>query len=329
MIPIKPMLAVSGKAFSSKDWLFEMKIDGTRCIAKISDKAVELQNRRQRNITFRYPEITKALLQAGSDCILDGEMAVFSKGIPDFRSLEMRDQQVQSLRIDYLSKAMPGNYIVFDILQKGQKNLMGLPLLERKSILKQELQENDYVTVIDYLQNDGEAHFRAALKKGLEGIMAKRLASPYQPGVRSSNWIKIKKKLTLDLVVGGYIPGQGARKSFFGGLLLGAYDSGKLRYLGRVGSGFTFRELEEISKELKVSEESPFSRPPALQGVKWLKPELVLEVEAMEITKKGHLRAPVYLRRRTDKSPEECTTDQLQLRKTKAASDRAFSSSFP
>ncbi len=113
-------------------------------------------------------------------------MAVFSKGIPDFRSLEMRDQQMQSLRIDYLSKATPANYIVFDILYKGQKNLMELPLLERKLILKQELQENDFVTIIDYLQNDGEAYFKAALKKGLEGIMAKRLASSYQPGVRSS-----------------------------------------------------------------------------------------------------------------------------------------------
>ncbi len=183
--------------------------------------------------------------------------------------------------------------------------------------MKQELLENDFVTIIDYMQHDGEAYFKAALEKGLEGIMAKRLASPYQPGVRSRDWIKIKKKLTLDLVVGGYIPGQGQRKSFFGGLLLGAYDSGKLRYLGRVGSGFSFKELEEISKEFKISNESPFSQPPALQGVRWLKPELVLEVEAMEVTKKGHLRAPVYFRKRTDKSPEECTIDQLQLMKDK------------
>ena len=290
-----------------------LPIDGTRCIAHISKKTVELQNRRLRSITFRYPEVTKALQQAASDCILDGEMAVFLKDVPDFRSLEVREQQIQSIKIDYLSKAMPANYIVFDILYKGQENLMNRPLLERKAILKQELQENDFVTIIDYLQNDGEAYFKAALEKGLEGIMAKRLASPYQPGVRSRDWIKIKKKLTLDLVVGGYIPGQGQRTSFFGGLLLGAYDSGKLIYIGRVGSGFSFRDLEEISKEFKTSNESPFSQPPALQGVKWLQPELVVEVEAMEVTKKGHLRAPVYLRKRTDKSPEECTIEQLQL----------------
>jgi ATP-dependent DNA ligase len=245
-------------------------------------------------------------------------MAVFAKGIPDFRSLEMRDQQIQSIRIDYLSKALPANYIVFDILYKGQESLMDRPLHERKSILKQELQENDFVTVIDYLQNDVEAYFKAALKSGIEGIMAKRMDSPYQPGIRSRDWIKIKKKLTLDLVVGGFIPGQGQRKSFFGGLLLGAYDSGKLRYLGRVGSGFSFSELEEISKEFKISNESPFYQPPALQGVRWLQPELVLEVEAMEVTKKGHLRAPVFLRKRIDKLPEECTIDQLQLEEHKS-----------
>jgi len=225
----------------------------------------------------------------------------------------MREQQIQSLKIDYLSRAMSANYIVFDILYTGQENLMGRPLLERKAILKQELQENDFVTIIDYMQKYGEAYFKGALEKGLEGIMAKRLASPYQPGIMSRDWIKIKKKLTLDLVVGGYIPGHGQRKSFFGGLLLGAYDSGKLKFIGRVGSGFSFRDLEEISRAFKIMKNAPFYRAPALQGVKWLQPELVVEVEAMEVTKKGHLRAPVYLRKRVDKSPEECTIDQLHL----------------
>lgn len=114
---------------------------------------------------------------------------------------------------------------------------MDRPLVERKAILKQELQENDLVTIIDYLQGDGEAYFKAALQRGLEGIMAKRLASPYQPGVRSRDWVKIKRHLTLDLVVGGYMLGQGQREPFFGSLLVGAYDSGKLVYMGRVGSG--------------------------------------------------------------------------------------------
>jgi ATP-dependent DNA ligase len=208
MNPIKPMLAVRGEIFSNKDWIFEPKIDGTRCIAHISNGTVELQNKRLSPMGYRYPEITNALKQAVGNCVLDGEMTVFSKGIPHFASLAIRDQQVNSIRIDYLSKEMPASYIVFDILYRGQDNLMNLPLSERKSILKKEVDGNDLITVIDYLQGDGEAYFKAAVGMGLEGVMAKRLASPYLPGIRSHDWIKIKKQLTLDLVIGGYIPGK-------------------------------------------------------------------------------------------------------------------------
>jgi DNA ligase D-like protein (predicted ligase) len=311
MIPIKPMLAVSGEIFSSKGWIFEPKIDGTRCIAYIQNGTVELQNRRFRPMGSRYPEIIKALKESSGECILDGEMTVFSKGVPSFASLAVRDQQVDNIRIDYLSKALPAIYIVFDILYKGKENLMNLPLIERKSILQQELKENDFITIIGYLEEDGEAYFKAVLEKGLEGVMAKRMASTYQTGVRSHDWIKIKKQLTLDLVVGGYIPGQGQRKSFFGGLLLGAYDSGKLIYTGRVGSGFSQKDIEEIYSEFEPSDDSPFSNPITTKGVKWLKPKLVIEVAALEVSKRRHLRAPVFLRRRKDKAPEECTIEQL------------------
>lgn len=307
------MLAVSGKIFSDKDWIFEPKIDGTRCIAHISNGKVELQNRRFNLIGSRFPEITGALGQVASNCILDGEMAVFSKGVPSFASLAVRDKQANGIRIDYLSKAMPASYIVFDILYKDQENLMNLPLLERKSILKQELQEHDYITIIGYLQEDGEAYLKAALERGLEGVMAKRAASSYQPGIRSRDWIKIEKQLSLDLVVGGYIPGKGSRKQFFGSLLIGAYDSGKLIYMGRVGSGFSEKELQDIYGEFEPSNESPFFHSPGTIGVKWLKPKLVVEVVALEASKRRHLRAPVFLRTRTDKMPEDCTIDQLDV----------------
>ena len=315
MIPIMPMLAVSGKAFSSADWIFEPKIDGARCIASISNGTVELQNRRLRPIAYRYPEITKALRQATSDCILDGELAVFSKGIPDFGSLAVREQQTKAFKINYLARALPANYIVFDILFKGQESLMNLALAERKSILKKELQENDFITIIDYMQSNGEAYFKAALGKGLEGIMAKRIASTYQPGIRSHDWIKIKRHTTLDLVIGGYITGQGQRKPFFGSLLLGAYENGKLKFIGRVGSGFSTDELRRILQDFKPSMESPFQNTPTFHDAKWLKPEMVAEIEVMEVTKKGHIRAPVFLRMRNDKSPEDCTIDQLRITK--------------
>jgi len=162
MIPIKPMPAIPGKAFSNKDWIFEPKIDGARCIAYISNNTVELKNRRLRSITYRYPEIIRSLKQSASDCVLDGETAVFSKGVPSFSSSAVREQQIQNTRIDYLSKSMPASYIVFDILYLGRESLMDRPLLDRKSILKAELQESDVVTIIDYLPEDGEAYFKGS-----------------------------------------------------------------------------------------------------------------------------------------------------------------------
>ncbi len=304
MNPIKPMLAITGKPFSSNGWIFEPKIDGTRCIAHIQEGVV-LQNRRLMNISYRYPEIVEALTKAASECVLDGEIAVFTDGKPDFAALAEREHQTRRLKIEYISKTMPASYVVFDILYAKGENVMARPLDERKEILKKELQEDDIVTLADYFPEKGEDYYQAALKLGIEGIMAKRLASIYQPGVRSPDWVKIKKRFEFDLVVGGYIPGKGHRKPYFGGLLLGAYDSGKLVYVGRVGSGFSDKELQEMIRDFEPASTTPFYNPPSTPGVKWLKPDIVVEVAAMEVTENGCLRAPVFLRTRNDKEPRE------------------------
>jgi len=307
------MLAVTGKPFSSKDWIFEPKIDGTRCVAHIQ-KGVVLQNRRLMNIANRYPEIVEALLNSAHGCVFDGEIAVFSDGRPDFAALAEREHQTQRLRIEYLSKSTPASYVVFDILYSKGENVMAMPLSERKLILKETLQENDSITLADYFPEKGEDYFKAALKLGIEGVMAKRLASTYQPGVRSPDWIKIKKRYDFDLVVGGYIQGKGRREPYFGGLLLGAYDSNKLIYVGRVGSGFSDKELQEMVGNFEPATVTPFSNPPGTPGVKWLKPNIVVQVAAMEVTENGSLRAPVFLRRRFDKDALECSTDQIKYR---------------
>jgi DNA ligase D-like protein (predicted ligase) len=311
-IGIKPMLAVAGQPFNSAEWIFEPKIDGTRCIANVSED-VMLQNRRLANITSRYPELAKALAQRASHCILDGEIAVFSNGRPDFSALSVREHQMEMLKIDYLSRAMPASFVVFDILNIKGKSIMELPLSERKKILRDELQEDELVVVSDFFCEKGVDYFDAALKMGIEGIMAKRLKSTYQPGARSSDWIKIKKNLKLDLVIGGYIPGKGNRERYFGGLLLGCYESGKLVYVGRVGSGFSEKELQEIVQDFEPISWSPFANPPSTLEVKWLKPDRVVQVAAMEVTEQGHLRAPVFLRMRNDKEAQECTLDQMKL----------------
>jgi len=314
MNPIKPMLAVSGQPFRREGWIFEPKIDGTRCIAS-AKKRVLLSNRRLADITYRYPELASALGSLQGECVLDGEITVFKKGIPSFRSLAERDHQNDTIKIDYLSRAMPASYVVFDILHLNGESLIHLPLKERKRILFRELEadleDSETVTLIDSFPEKGEDYFQAALKMGIEGVVGKRLESPYLPGIRSQDWVKIKKSLKLDLVVGGYIPGKGDRRPYFGGLLLGAYSQGELVYISRVGSGFTEEELQDITSRFSPAEKPPFSNPPATAGVVWIEPEMVVQVTALERTHDGGLRAPVFLRMRDDKEPEECTLDQL------------------
>jgi DNA ligase D-like protein (predicted ligase) len=310
MNPTKPMLAVSGKPFNSAEWVFEPKIDGTRCLAEVSSGRAHLYNRRLFEITHRYPEIVAALAQA-SGCVLDGEVAVFSNGRPSFAKLAQRDHLSEKMRIDYIARDLPANYIVFDILYAKERSVMDLPLRERKQILREELQESEAVTIADSFPEKGEDYFQAALKMGIEGVVAKRLDSIYQPGTRSPDWIKIKKSLKLDLVIGGYIPGKGGRAPYFGGLLLGAYSRGLLHYVGRVGSGFTDKELAEIAADFSPIDHTPFADAPATPEVRWVKPNLVVQVSALEVTRDGHLRAPVFLRTRDDKEPQECTMDQL------------------
>lgn len=311
MDPIKPMLAVSGQPFNKEGWIFEPKIDGTRCVTKVS-KDVRMQNRRLVDITYRYPEVAGALAGAARDCVLDGEITVFVKGRPSFRALAERDHQNERMKIEYLSHAMPVSYIVFDILYARGKSVMDRPLRERKAILQEVLEEGDIVSIADSFPERGEDYFQAALKMGIEGVVAKRLDSQYRPGIRSRDWIKIKKSLTLDLVVGGYIRGKGDREPYFGGLLMGAYRNGQLIYIGRVGSGFALEELQEITSHFLPRVLSPFSNPPPTPDVIWVEPNLVVQVTALEVTHDGHLRAPVFLRTRDDKDPEECTIDQLE-----------------
>ncbi|MDD2834734.1 MAG: non-homologous end-joining DNA ligase [Methanothrix sp.] len=311
MHPVKPMLAVSGQPFNSAEWIFEPKIDGTRCLAEVSERGVRLYNRRLQDIAYRYPEIAAALPQGASGCFLDGEIAVFVDSKPSFAKLAERDHQSERMRIEYLASALPASFVVFDILYAEERSVMDLPLRQRKRILNEELQESEMVAIADSFPEKGEDYFQAALKIGIEGVVAKRLDSAYQPGTRSPDWIKIKKSLKLDLVIGGYIPGKGGRATSFGGLLLGAYQSGQLHYVGRVGSGFTDRELEEIVAGFLPLDHSPFGNAPPTPQVRWVKPIQVVQVSALEVTLDGHLRAPVFLRMRDDKEPLECTLDQM------------------
>ncbi len=308
----KPMLAKEAKSpFTDDDWVFEVKWDGFRALAYV-DGELSLQSRNQKELIDNFPELNEIKKQA-HNVVLDGEIVILNNGKVDFQALLERGKAVSPTERELRTRQWPAAYIVFDILEKDGKPLLDLPLIDRKKILKDAVQEGEHVLLEDYVEKKGEAYFEAVLRKGLEGVMAKKKTSPYQPGVRSGNWLKIKKLRSCDCVIFGYTKGTGARKSTFGALVLGLYDKAvNPVYVGKVGTGFSQDTLETmLSKFRKIeTEEEPFKGDIA-EKVIWLKPDLVCEVAYQVVTNDMRLRMPSFLRLRRDKEPQDCTLDQL------------------
>ena len=312
---IEPMLAFPSEPFNSKDWLFEVKFDGTRTIAYVDkeNKSVKFLNRRLKYFEHRYPELQK--IWENLNCkraILDGEIVVFEKGKPNFYKLAEREHVDEKVRIEILSKIIPANYIVFDILHLDGKDLIDLPLIERKEILKENVKEGNNLLFSVFIFEKGKEFFKKVKEQGLEGIMAKKIDSSYEIGKRSKNWLKIKVLKSLDCIIIGYTTGIGKREEF-GSLICAVYHEGKLKYVGKVGTGFDESEIEKILEKLekiKVEkcplEEEPELNLPAERKPIWVKPKYVCEVKFMELTQDLQMRAPVFVRMREDKLPEDC-----------------------
>ncbi len=307
----KPMLArLAQQSFSGKDWLFEIKWDGFRAIAYVNQE-LSLRSRNEKELKYNFPELEE-LAQLTHNVVLDGEIVVVKDGKPDFQELLERGQAASTVEIELQAKRSPVVYVVFDILEKDGVSLVDLPLTERKRILKDSVKEGKHVLLSDFVEEKGEAYYRVALEKGLEGVMAKRKDSVYESGVRSSSWLKIKKLRSCDCVVFGYTKGSGARSETFGALLLGLYDGEKPVYVGKVGTGFSQALLQTLSErfqQLKTGK-APFE-PDIPDEVTWLKPELVCEVGYQAVTCDVRLRMPRFLGLREDKLPSECTLDQI------------------
>lgn len=300
------MLAEASEPFDSRQHLFEIKWDGARCISFVNEKQV-LQNRRLVDITKRYPEI-KLEIRA-EQAVFDGEIVVMDKGLPKFHLLQEREHVEDAFRIRLLSERVPASYIVFDILYLDNKDITHLPLLERKKILAKTLIENEHVFLSDYILEKGKEYFREATGRGLEGVMAKDIESPYLIGKRSSYWLKIKKIGSIDAVICGITEGEGWREKYFGALVLGCYEKGELRYIGRVGTGFKEEDFLEIMRLLSGLEHTcPFKEVPQMPvRVKhWFKPVAVCQVFYNEITSDKKLRAPSFGGLRIDKPAEDC-----------------------
>jgi bifunctional non-homologous end joining protein LigD len=309
----KPMLAQSAEApFNSKDWIFEIKWDGIRAISYINAK-LSLKSRNDKELEHNFPELDE-LKNLTANAVLDGEIVVMKNGKADFQALLERNRITSARDIEYVAERNPVTYIVFDILEKDGKPLINLPLIDRKEILKEQVKEGKHVVLSLYVEEEGKVYYDAAIKMGVEGVMAKKKDSPYQPGLRSGNWLKIKRLLSCDCVIFGYTEGQGRRADTFGALILGLYDRGNPVYVGKVGTGFSQKDAELLTKmflEMRASEKT-LEVVDVPERITWLKPELVCEVDYQVVTKDGKLRMPRFRTLRADKTPFECALDQIR-----------------
>lgn len=313
---IKPMLAHPfEKAFDSKDWVFEIKWDGVRAIVYKENNNIKIQSRNGNEITRLYPEIVNSIkksIRGNKLTILDGEIVVLNdKGIPDFHTHQHRMHIQDPHEIMSLSVKNPATYYVFDILNDNGRNLENLGYLERRQILQSILKTNEDIRISEYIEEKGTQILASSKDLNLEGIVAKHKRSVYREGIRSRDWLKIKNTKTQDCVVIGYSRGLGSRVNHFGSLVLAVYSTKekKLKFAGHAGTGFNDQTLNEIYLKLKPLETNskPVDRIPYLnRETKWIKPVLVAEVKFDEWTPDGILRAPVFLRLRDDKKPEDC-----------------------
>lgn len=316
---IKPMLAHPfEKAFDSKDWVFEVKWDGVRAILYKENNNIKIQSRNGNDITKLYPEIVntaKTSLRRSKATVLDGEIVVLNEeGIPDFHTHQHRMHIQNSHEIMSLSVKNPATYYVFDILYDNGKNLENLGYVERRQILDSILKTNHTIRISEYIEEKGTQILASSKELNLEGIVAKHKRSVYREGIRSRDWLKIKNTKTQDCVIIGYSRGLGSRVNHFGSLVLAVYTpkEKKFKFAGHAGTGFNDQTLGEIYGILKPLESNsrPVDRVPYLnRETKWLKPVLVAEVKFDEWTPDGILRAPVFLRLRDDKKPEDCIVE--------------------
>ena len=308
---LRPMKAVTGTLPSDETgWAFEIKWDGVRVLSGIESGKVRLRSSNGNDITGRYPEL-QALADALADhvVVLDGEVVAFDEqGRPSFGRLQSRMHLAKAAEVRERAASVPITYVVFDLLHLDGNDVTPLPYLDRRRLLQELVPDDGCWTVPAHRVGDGETLLQVVAEQGLEGIVAKRVDSPYLPGKRSSSWVKIKVRLRQEFVVGGWQPGEGGRQGQLGSLLVGVYDQGSLRYCGKVGTGFSMRELTRLGEILAPLEidESPFDPPPPRPIARlahWVRPELVAEVEFGEWTSEGIVRHPSYLGLRDDKAP--------------------------
>lgn len=295
--------------FDDNEWAFEVKWDGYRAIALLDKKGVNICSRNNKSFNEKFYALYDELKSWKLNVVLDGEIIVANKkGISDFSALQNWRSEADGTLL----------YYVFDILWLDGKSLIDLPFSERREVLKSILPKSNTVLLSEAIMTEGKSFFDSADEMDLEGIIAKKLDSDYQPGQRSKEWLKIKTELRQEVVIGGYTVNEGTSK-LFSSLLVGVYENNKLIYTGKIGTGFTDKLQKEMMKKFEPLQinESPFTTTPDVNkpsrfrpdpphaNVYWLKPELLCEVTYRELTNDGVMRHPSFKGLRIDKDPHQ------------------------
>jgi bifunctional non-homologous end joining protein LigD len=306
-----PMLATSVEApFDDPKWLFELKWDGYRALARIErDGSVTIASRNGNDFTKKFPELA-TLADAFSErpLIVDGEIVVLdAQGRPSFGALQERLDRFGRTKPD----EHPVTFVAFDLLYGNGRDLRGEPLEARKAVLESILTGKGPVMLSKHVTGDGKQLFATAQEHGLEGIVAKRRSSTYQSR-RTRDWVKIKALQGQEVVIGGWTEARGSRKHF-GALLAGVYRDGEFVYVGSVGTGFDDKKLAAIAAKLAslARKTSPFAEKPKTDTVAhWVTPALVAQVTYSEWTRDGLMRHPVFVALRSDKDPHEVVRER-------------------
>ncbi|GAA2989839.1 non-homologous end-joining DNA ligase [Actinokineospora diospyrosa] len=310
----EPMLASPGALpADDEQWAYEFKWDGVRALARVDGGRLRLFSRKGNDITSTYPELRVLGEELGSTQVwLDGEIVAFRDGRPSFSELQKRMHVTEERLTRRLAVDTPVTYVVFDVLHLDGRSCLDLPYTARRErLVALNLRGPHWNTSPSY-PGEGAAVLETAREQELEGIIAKRLGSRYHPGRRASEWLKITDQRFVEVVIGGWRPGEGRRSEVFGSLLVGLPTPEGLRYVGHVGTGFTDHMLKTLTEKLHrlARKTSPFCNDvDRVRGAQWVTPSLVGEVAFLHWTDDGRMRAPTWRGLRADKDPSDLAAD--------------------